>query len=488
MKTSLVRELTLYRYRYFIGYALFIVFVGALLLVDIGSIPNGINDREMQSVVASNSLNFRDLKPADIVNLPYHVLQKASISLFGLSQLSIRLPSLILAFLAAAALAITLNQWFRRNIAVLALIITASSVPFISMGRTGVASVFYMLLLLIILMSAVKLTSKSRGTFFWKLFAAISALLLLYMPLGAYAVFALLVAGAFHPHVRYQIKHTKLWQIGIFATLTLISLLPLIIAGIHDINIIEYLFGVDALKDKLTLAGLGDSLLAILRSLFLFYDPEITDTITPFLNLTTTLLIVIGLVRTLLDRHAARSYLILIWLAVSIPLLILNPTHFALLFVPCIILLAIGLEFLLREWYSVFPRNPYARIGALVPLSLIVVGLLAISITRYFYAYYYSDTSSYYHAGLTSIRTVLKPHVPTRLIVPAEHTAFYDILRKQYPQLTIGTSSGTPEATRQPETIALASSNYQTTALPRTIITSHLDHGEVLLRVYSRTQ
>lgn len=487
MKTSLLRELTLYRYRYIIGYALFVVFVITFLFIDIGRVPNGISDSEMRAVVASNSIDLQNLTPRDVINLPYHLLQKASITLFGLSPLSIRLPSLVLALLSATALAVTLHQWFRKNVAVLTLLISASSVPFISMGRTGTESVLYMLLLLIILMSAVNLTTKTKGVFFWKMSAAIAGLLLLYIPLGIYAIAALIVAGLFHPHVRYQIKRTEPWQ---YVTLLLIAiplLAPLAWVAIQDRQSLEILLGIDSLQQQLSVAGIGTLLLSTLTALFSFHRPEFSETITPFLNLTMMLLIGIGLVRTIIDRHAARSYLMLIWLSVSVPLLIINPTQIALLFVPCVILLAIGLEFLLREWYDMFPRNPYARIGAFVPLSLIVVGLLAISTTRYFYAYFYSDTSKYYHPELQAVRQVIKPHLNTTLVVPDEHVAFYDILRKQHRQVRIqGKSTQTPVTSG--ERIVFASTGVKTDAQPRMIVASPYKNNSAILRVYGPTQ
>lgn len=486
MKMSLLRELTLYRYRYYIGYGLFIVFVLAFLFVDIARIPNGVSESEMRSAVASNSIDFENLKVSDVVNLPYHLLQKASIGFFGLSPLSIRLPSLVIALLSAAALAVTLHQWFRKNIAVLSLLIATTSVPFISMGRTGTGSVLYMLLLLIILMSAVSLTTKTRGMFFWKLLVLVSGLLLLYIPLGIYAVIALVIAGLLHPHVRYQLKRTKAWQYLVLFGISGVLLAPLILAGLYDWKTIEILLGIDTLQDQLSIAGIGTLALSALKALFLFNKPEFTETITPFLNLTMMLLIGIGLVRTVIDRHAARSYLMLIWLSISIPLLVLNPTQLALLFVPCIILLAIGLEYLLREWYGVFPRNPYARIGAFIPLSLIIIGLLTISTTRYFYAYFYTDTSKYYHPELQAVRKVLKPHVTTTLIVPDEHAAFYDILRKQNRLLRV-TGESTAESVTG-ERIILASTSIEAPGTPNKIITSPYKTDGVLLRTYSSTQ
>lgn len=486
MKSTLLRELTLYRYRYIISYGLFVVFLLGLMLTDIGNIPGGISESEMYSSVASNSLNPLAPQASDVINLPYHFLQKLSIGLFGLSPFSIRLPSLVLAFMASIILAFTLHQWFRRGIAIVALLLATASEPFIAMARTGTASVFYMLLLLVILLGAVKLTTRGPRTFIWKVVVTIAGLLLFYMPLGIYAVTALLIAGVFHPHVRYQIKRTRWWQHLILALIACILLGPLVFAGVTDNQTLEVLFGIDALSEKLTFTSLGASLVLIFKTLFMFHKPVAGEILTPFLNLTSVLFVTFGLVRTIFDRHAARSYLLLIWLAISIPLLILNPGQFALMLVPCIILMAVGLDTFLREWYRLFPRNPYARLSAFIPLSLIIIGMIATASTRYFYGYYYTDTSASYHPELAAVKKVLKPHVSTQLVVPQEHIGFYDILRSKYPQLSVTGPDGMTNGAS--ELIVLARTSDTIQAVPSKIVTSHLARGEVLLRVYKQTQ
>lgn len=482
MKSTVLREVLLYRYRYIIGYILFVVLLVALLLTDISSVPGGISLGEMESSIASNSLNPLAPLASDVINLPYHLLQKLSIGLFGLSPLSIRLPSLVLAFGASIVLAIMLNQWFRKGTATLTLLLAITSVPFLTMGRVGTAGVLYMLLLLIIMLGAAKLTTRSTGTFVWKLVIASAGLLLFYMPLGIYAVIALLIAGVIHPHVRYQIKRTRLWQYLVLFTAAGILLTPLILAGLNDMSTVRVLFGLDALRDRFTLTNLGVSLMSIFKTLFLFHKPSVGEVVTPFLNLTFMLLIAFGLVRTILDRHSARAYLLLIWLGISVPLLIINPNQFALLFVPCLILMAVGLETFMREWYQLFPRNPYARIGGLFPVMLLTLGMVSIAASRYFYSYYYTDTTQVYRPELSAVRQVINPHVRTQLIVPTEEVAFYDILRSKHDKLTV--ASPETASSDVAEQIVLARSGQSAEQPADKIVTSHFSQNNVLLRVY----
>lgn len=482
MKSSLLSELLLYRYRYVVGYILFGLFLIVVMFVDISRVPNGVSAAEMTSTVASNSINLRALKPQDVINLPYHLLQKASVSLFGLSPLAVRLPSLILIFIASGVLAATLVHWFRKGVAIIALLFAVTSVPFISFGRTGTADVLYMLLLLVILLGAVKMNTRGALSFFWKLVLGFAGLLLLYMPLGIYAVLTVGIAGAFHPHVRHQIKRTKPWQIAVLSTIAILSVTPLVIASIYDRQVLDILFGMDGLSSRLSLSTIGSTLLVVMKSLFGFHKTAVGEIITPFFSLPFALFVAFGLVRTIVDHHAARSYLLHIWLGVSAFLLLIDPSQITLLFVPCIMLMAIGLETFLREWYKLFPRNPYARISALIPLSLIVLGMVAISANRYFFSYYYMDTTAAYHPELQAVRSVLKPQVQTQLVVPDSQKAFYDILRADYTQLTVIGPDQTREETG--ERIILAQTGVTQTSTPNHIVTSHLSKDGVLLRVY----
>lgn len=487
MKPSLLREITLYRYRYIVGYGLVVILLTVLLLTDISNVPSGIRDSEVASSIASNSLNPLSPRAADVINLPYHLLQKLSIGLFGLSPLTIRLPSIVLGFLACGLLAAALNLWFRKNIATVALLLAITSVPFISMARSGTSGVLYMVLLLLILLGAAKLTIEKRGVFFWKLLVVSAGLLLLYMPLGVYAVLTLLIAGVFHPHVRHQIKRTRWWQYVAVLLVGCILLAPIVIASVYDIGTFKQLFGIAELQSRLEPAALLASTISVLKTLFLFNKPHISDIITPFLSLPFMLLVLFGLVRTVIDRHAARSYLLHLWVIVSIPLLILNPSSFPLLFVPCMFLLAVGLETFMREWYQVFPHNPYARIGALVPLSLIVIGVVAVGMSRYFYGFYYTDTRNSYSPELYAVRQTIKPHVNTQLIVPTDQVAFYDILRSKYPLLSVTSPEGAGN-TGASEVVVLARSGSTHTDIPSKILTSSYKDDGVLLRVYDQTR
>jgi hypothetical protein len=162
-------------------------------------------------------------------------------------------------------------------------------------------------------------------------------------------------------------------------------------------------------------------------------------------------------------------------------MLLIDPGQLPLLFVPSILLLAIGIETFISEWYKLFPRNPYARIGALLPLTLIFVGLIAIAITRYFYAYSYSDTSGTFHPELKMVQKEIKQTPNVQLVVSQEHQSFYDILRAKNDRVSVVDPSQMSKTGRR---IVLATSHASVPELPKKIVTSPMRTNAVLYRVY----
>ena len=127
----------LYRYRFILGYlALMVVFF--ILLCFLPRIaPGGLSQAEMDSVVAANEISFTSATNENVINLPYYLLQKASVSIFGLSLYSIKLPSIIIGALAAFFIVLLLNRWFKSDVAIVGSILTTLSTAFLEPCQTG---------------------------------------------------------------------------------------------------------------------------------------------------------------------------------------------------------------------------------------------------------------------------------------------------------------------------------------------------------------
>lgn len=486
MKTTFLREVTLYRYRYILGYICFALLLFALLLLGIEQAPRGLTSAELDSSVASVSVNVLHPVTTNVVDAPYHLLQKASIQVFGLTPTAIKLPSIILGAIMGVSIILMLQKWFRKNVAIITAVIVVTSVGFLTLARTGTPMIMTAFWTVMLLLSATHVLHTSKHRFFWKLFCFACVALLAYSPFGIYPLLALAIAGIFHPHVRYRLKQGKWWQHVILAGLVVIILAPLAVAVIFSPHIALILLGVDQLS-QFSLSALPSTALGIAGDLFNFTRNTVGAIITPLFGIATTILLLLGILKLCTASYSARSYMLFIWGFLLIPVLLLRPDMILLVLIPSTLVLAIGIETLIRQWYDLFPRNPYARIAALIPLTVLVFSIVGINMERYFYGHHYNPQTSEFHAELPAVRDVLranKDNVQTKgtIIVPENQVAFYDILRREYPKLRVAAAPADIPAS---PVVALNGTNTMT-GEPRLIVTSDLAEEQygVLLRTY----
>lgn len=489
MKTTFLREVTLYRYRYIVGYVAFGILLFALLLFAIEQAPRGLSNQEMNSAVTSVNINVFRPTSTNIIDAPYHVLQKISIQQLGLTTVSIKLPSIIIGAITGVCIVLMLKKWFRRNVAIITAIMVVTSVGFLSLARSGTPMIMTMFWSVILLLGATQVLHATKHRFIWRLVCLAATAFLAYSPFGIYPLLAIVIAGFFHPHVRHQFKRGTWWQNLIAGLTVLIILLPLIIATIYNPAIGLTLLGVqtgEGFQASQTLTNGAQ----IIDMLFNFTNNTVGVVVTPLFGLATAALLILGLLKLLTASYSARSYMIFIWLGLLIPVLIFRPDMVLLVIVPATLILAIGIETLIRQWYDIFPRNPYARIAALVPLSVLLFSIITIDMSRYFYGHHYSPLAIGFHAELPAVRTNLDTHQvgtsnPVTIVTPPEQVAFYDLLRREFPKVTVVSDPGD----KAPPLFVLHNSPAQITGkLPTRIITSDLSQPDqaVLLRVYAR--
>ena len=159
MKKIVISRLFLYRHRFLIGYILLgLAFVGLIFGLPLFA-QYGLSESEMASAVGSYNLSIDAPLNGDLVDLPYRVLQKISILIFGLTPYSVKLPSMLIGLLLGFLLILLLNRWFKNNVSLLASCLVVLSTPFLFLAGSGtplIMIVFWPTLLL-------WLGSKSRG-------------------------------------------------------------------------------------------------------------------------------------------------------------------------------------------------------------------------------------------------------------------------------------------------------------------------------------
>jgi hypothetical protein len=147
-----------------------------------------------------------------------------------------------------------------------------------------------------------------------------------------------------------------------------------------------------------------------------------------------------GIVRAVVDWRSIRSQFLLLVLAISCIIIGLNPanTSYSLFIVPVYLLVAAGVTVLFREWYRLFPRNPYARSFALLPITLLIAVIVTYHYQRYFVAWA-SVPATYraYNDDLEIANKVIKDHPSLTVIVKPDQIGLYKILEKKHKGVSV---------------------------------------------------
>ncbi|MBC7868732.1 glycosyltransferase family 39 protein [Candidatus Saccharibacteria bacterium] len=462
-----------YRWRYWIGYG----FVGALLvglLLFAGLyVPGGISSQEMESVIKSSTISLSNIDSLAMTNLPYHLLQKASITIFGVSDFSIKLPSLILAFFSAIGLIVLLRRWFRPNIAFLASVIAVTASQFLFIAQNGTPDILSVLWAVWLLLLGTLIAKRAQPRTLWKVLFFIVSALSLYTPLSIYALVALGLSAVLHPHLRYIIRQLSKRRLAGAFVLGIIIIIPLALGVAKSPEL-----GLSVLGIPAEWPSVKANVLLLVQQYLGFSLPSSTRLMTPVFGLGVMLIVGFGMYKLIRTRQSAQSYIVIIWLLCLVPILITNPLHTSVTFLPIVLLLATGLSSLLGYWYRLFPRNPYARVAGLVPLVILVGALVFNGLERYMYGYHYAPkTVANFSQDLS-----LLPKNTRQLVVTAEQLPFYQIVKTYHKDLAIVTE---PSGNEFVATLA-AKKTYTTYRIDRIVTSTTYKHADRFY-VYKKT-
>ena len=422
MKNQTLTNLILYRWRYVWGYgALILLFVAAVLTASLHA-PGGLSQHEIDMIGVTNQIHINDLSTFAVTDLPFHLLQYGIFSLLGVSILTAKLPAIILSIAVAVSLFFLLRRWFRSNVAILAMLIMVATGQLIFLSQSFTSGILYVLYTSLILLFASLIVQRANRQQLWKIALAITIGCSLFTPYFWYINLGLFIVAIIHPHPRHFLlrrKYRTSWLPAISLGGAIVALL--VYFGMTNPTFSQEIFGVESLNFNL-LANAS----ALLRT-YIWVQPIIMNgQITPIMDVATLALIILGLAKTIQERSTARAYMIWIWLLLALPLLLIRPDLTAVVTVPLFILLAIGVETLLREWYGLFPKNPYARgVGLVLIIGLVSVMMLS-GIERYTHGYKYTPTAvSSFNTDLPLFEKVYNNHAVRTVYVSQAEAPLY---------------------------------------------------------------
>ena len=417
----------LYRYRYVIGYlVLMLVFFGLLSFLP-SVAPGGLSSSEMSSAVAADSIHADFISQGNVVNLPYLLLQKASISIFGLTLYSIKLPSIIMAVLTGLFLVLLLNRWFKNDVAIVGSILTTLSVAFLFLAGSGTPTIMYVFWLALILWLGSKIVGNENTHPLLVISFFFCIAMSLYTPHMFYIALGIALAGLTHPHLRFALKQVRIWHLILCGAIFILVVSPLVLGCIFNPSTIQSLI---FMKDP----GVGryiENISTAFAPFFSFVSAYDSIYLAPLFGLATVALVIIGALASIGKLFTSRNSVVSLLIIFSIIVSGFNQDVAISIILPITILSAAGLESIIQKWHSLFPENPYAHVLGIMPVVIVVLVIVGSDLSHFIFGYHYSpQVAKNFNDDITLISQNLEKG--SILVVPETHQdyEFYKLLER----------------------------------------------------------
>lgn len=497
MSSLKITDFISYRYRYIVSYVAIGLLSVALLYITGFRIPGGLSEVEMTAATKSGNLALGALigsQPDSILFLPYKMAQAASIHLFGVSAVSIKLPSLLLAAASVLLFYKIIQIWFKRNVAIITSVLLVTSTQFLLQSQLGTSGILYLFWGVVLLFTTSMMAHAEKWRSLWFIISVIVVGTSLYSPFALYAVIPLLLTVALHPHARFIVMKQPLWVFAVALMSFIVVTLPLTITAInHPVIIAQLLLGTAIAEGSYDVTSAIPQLLQYVD----FYADHNGRILQPTYGLGLVLIALVGVYSLFSAKYTAKSYIITIWALLTIPIIVLYPTYASFSILPIMLLVAFGINYLIRKWYRMFPFNPYARIAGLFPLGVLVIGLALSGLDRFTYGYTYnSDAVRAYSNDLHLInsevnRLASQSDDEINLLVASRYVSFYQLYaRHNTNAVSINVYAPTGPKSKIVERTIVHHSVLEVVEekVPNTIVVSSLSSESNRLYVFEKTQ
>ena len=404
-----------------IGY----IILGAAFIALLVALPliaqKGLSEAEIESATSSYYLGKDGILNGDMVDLPYRVLQKYSIAFFGLSAFTVKLPSILMGLLLGFLLILLLNRWFKSNVSLLASCLIVLSTPFLFLAGSGTPLIMLVFWPTLLLWLGSKIHGEKRPKPLYSFMFALAMLMSLFTPYMIYFAIFCVFFVFMQPHLRFIVKNLPKLPLSI---IIVIILAGCTIFGIsiyhHPDTIMELLFAKD-FRMGLFFGNIATGL----APLFSWYNSIESVFLSPLISLPILALSLIGLFSTTKGFFASRNSIATVLIIFGIVITGFNSNAVVFLILPISILIAHGIRYLLEKWYGLFPENPYARVSALFPLTILFGIIIIPALLQYVYGYRYNPTvANEFKYDLS----VIRHNLTDEKLVVSEHLDFYKIL------------------------------------------------------------
>ena len=387
MKKIIISKLFLYRHRFVISYVILMLAFVALLFALPLIAQDGLSEAEMDSAVSSYHLSIDAPLNGDLVDLPYRLLQKLSIMIFGFTAYTIKLPSIIIGLMLGILLILLLNRWFKNNVSLLASCLVVLSTPFLFLAGSGTPLIMLVFWPTLLLWLGSKIQGEKRPKPMYSFLFSIAMALAIFTPYMLYFAVFCVIFVFLQPHLRFILRSLPKLPLILTGLIIAAGIIALVVNAINQPEIIRELL----LAKNFKLADFGNNILAGFEPVFRFFGGGETIFLAPLIGLPILALALVGLFSTTKGFFASRNSIASLLLLFTAAITGVNTQAVVFIILPLSILTAHGLKYLLEKWYGLFPENPYARIMALFPLTILFGVVIISGLLQYMYGYHYNS-------------------------------------------------------------------------------------------------
>jgi len=475
MKNSLTNSV-IYQNRHILGFFAVAILLYFFIVFGFARTPMGLSASEMESAVFSAGFSF----PDSILDLPYHFLQWASVSLTGISTFSLRLPSVLLALLAAGLVILAIRNFTRSNVAIITGALVASSAFFLNFARNGSPEIMSIFLLALAVFAISQIITQRKPRILWLGLLAVALALAVYIPMGVVFAVVLLAVAIISPKSRALLGQLRSWQIVLAVFVGLVALVPLAVSILMQPSLLPAILGIENIK------YLPADVWTNIQIIFSPFGAQFGGLVTPLLTLGEIALVILGIVKLIRDGKSARTAFTISIAAVSMIITILDPTKAYLMFVPFVFLQAFGVAFIIDHWYKLFPLNPYARVLGLVPIAVLIVTMMMVGRGHYLSANFYNvQVVGERNQSFEVLRGEINSMSAHDITVVASESEkeFYRLLTKSYPLVTV---TSLPDNKAKTQILLPSTFSLRANTTPTRVVTSSMSTDNLLLKIYEK--
>lgn len=354
-------------------------YVLSLLLVNLRSLVPQLQSEDPQELMVLSGQDLID----NILYLPIRLTDYLLIKL-DLASIDLRFVSVAFGLLACVAMYQLLHKWHTRRVSFGVVILFASSSLFLATARLATTDVIYLLAIPMLLICGSWLRKKKDIN---KLpLSVLVTVSLLYLP-GMW-LFALAGVVALRKRIlaawRLSGLSTKL--LSIFTGAVFLS--PLVYSFYRTQSQITTWLGLPEIS-TISAGGLFGNFIGIFDALFWsgLDDRTLWLAGTPILDVLAMAVLVLGVYYYQFGYHPLRRKVLFGFGAVSVALVTLGVVPITLILPLIYIFVAAGVALMLQQWFTVFPRNPLARMVGLLLISIAIAISCFYQTQRYFFAW-----------------------------------------------------------------------------------------------------